>query len=69
MKKEKSLDIAATNNGVKKETTLFFNRNGTIENIGNSPAFAKASFSLSKDQIIFSELIETEIGYCIIGFN
>ena len=58
-----------TDKKLKFKTTKLFTRTGKIEDVGNSDEIVKAGFSLSKDNKIYPEVIETSSGYFIIGFN
>ena len=53
----------------KLTSTKLFTRTGNIEEVGNSDEFIKAGFSLNKDNRIYPEIIETSLGYYIIGFK
>ena len=53
----------------KLTTTKLFNRTGSIEEVGTPDEFIKAGFSLNKDNRIYPEIIETSLGYYIIGFK
>ncbi len=50
-------------------STPLFSRNGNIEEIGNSPEFIQAGFSLNENKKIFPEIIETGLGYYLVGFK
>ena len=56
-------------NKLKFKSTELFTRAGNIKDVGNSDEIVKAGFSLSKDNKIYPEVIETSFGYFIIGFN
>ncbi len=68
-KEAKTLAQLAKNNNLELKTTPLFSRSGSIQEIGNSPEFIQAGFSLNENQKIFPELIETEMGYYIVGFK
>ncbi len=53
----------------KLTSTKLFTRTGSIEEVGNPDEFIKAGFSLNKDKRIYPEIIETSLGYYIIGFK
>ncbi|MBU1342110.1 MAG: SurA N-terminal domain-containing protein [Proteobacteria bacterium] len=65
----KTLDQLATEYHLKLKTTELFTRNSTIEGVGNSPEFIHAAFSLNEKKTTNSEIIETPLGYYIIGFK
>jgi len=64
-------DIAqlAEKHSLTYESTDLFTRNGSIEGVENSEKIVKAGFSLSEDNTIFPETVETFQGYYIIGFK
>lgn len=51
------------------KTTQLFSRNGNAENIENSPEFIQAAFSLTKENQVYPEVVETLNGYYIIGLK
>ena len=59
----------AKDNNLELKTTSLFSRNSGIENIGNSTEFIQACFSLNEKHKIYPEIIETELGYYLIGFK
>ena len=65
----KTLIQLAKDNHLELKMTPLFSRNGNIEEIGNSPEFIQASFSLNQMKTIFPEIIETGLGYYLVGFK
>ena len=65
----KTLDQPGRDKNLIIKSTKLFTRTSNIEEIGNSPEFIKASFSLNDNNKIYPELIETAFGYCVIGFK
>ena len=61
-------NLSKENNFILKSTKLF-TRNSNVEDIGNSPAFVRASFSLNENNKIFPEIIEVASKYYIVGFK
>lgn len=51
------------------KTTQLFSRSGNAENIENSSEFIQAGFSLTKENQVYPEVIETPKGYYIIGLK
>ncbi len=68
-KETQSLAQIAKDNRLELKTTPLFSRNGTIEDIGNSPEFIQAGFSVNENQKIFPEIIEAPTGYYLVGFK
>ena len=64
-----AIEQSGKDNKLKIKTTKLFTRAGKIEDVGNSDEIVKAGFSLSKDNKIYPEIIETSFGYLIVGFN
>ena len=50
-------------------STELFTRTGTIKDVDNADKFIKAGFSLSEDNRIYPEVIETLQGYYVVGFK
>lgn len=69
LKDTKSLPQLAKDNNLELKATPLFSRNGSIADIGNSPEFIQAGFSLKENQEFFPEVIETDLGYYLIGFK
>jgi len=65
----KALDKPAKEQNIEVKSTKLFTRTGTVEDVGNSPEFIQASFSLNDNNKIYPETIETSLGYYIIGFK
>ncbi len=65
----KSLVPAAGKYNLEIKSTKLFARNSNIEIIGNLPEFTQAGFSLSKENMIHSEIIESKNGYYVLGFK
>jgi len=65
----KTLAQTAKDNNLELKATPLFSRNGGIEEIGNSPEFIQAGFSLTENRSIFPEVVETASGYYIVGFK
>ncbi len=55
--------------GLKVETTGFFKRNGSIENIGFENEITKSAFLLSKKNKIPDDVIKGKKGYYVIRFK
>ena len=55
--------------GLKVETTGFFKRNGSIQNIGFENEIAKAAFLLSKKKKLHDDVIKGKKGYYVIRFK
>ena len=68
-KEAQSLALIARDHRLELKTTPLFSRNGTIEDIGNSPEFIQAGFSVNENQKIFPEIIENPTGYYLIEFK
>ena len=68
-KDAKTLAQLAKDHNLELKTSPLFSRNGSIQEIGNSPEFIRAGFSLNENRKIFPELIETAVGYYIVGFK
>jgi len=68
-KETQSLAQVAKDHRLELKTTPLFSRNGTIEDIGNSPEFIQAGFSVNENQKIFPEIIEAPTGYYLVGFK
>jgi len=65
----KTLDTLAKEHQLKLNATKLFTRNSSIEGVGNSSEFNQASFSLSQNNKVYPEIIETSSKYYIIGFK
>lgn len=68
-KDAKTLAQLAKDHNLELKSTALFSRNGAIEDIGNSPEFIQAGFSLSEKHPIYPEIVETPKGYYLIGFK
>jgi len=64
-----SLEEESAKFGLKVETTGFFKRNGSIENIGFENEIAKSAFLLSKKNNIPDDVIKGKKGYYVIRFK
>ncbi len=64
-----TLPQLAKDNNLEIKATPLFSRNGKIEDIGNSSEFIQAGFSLNENKKIFPEIVETGLGYYLIGFK
>lgn len=67
--KNKSLIPAAGKSDLEIKSTKLFARNGSIEGVGNLPAFSKAAFSLNTEGEIYPEMIESPNGFYVIAFK
>ncbi|MBT3177425.1 MAG: peptidyl-prolyl cis-trans isomerase [Desulfobacula sp.] len=65
----KTLEQLARDHELSLKSTKFFKRNTKVEEVGNSPEFIKASFSLNKTNKIHPEIIEVSSKYYILGFK
>jgi peptidyl-prolyl cis-trans isomerase D len=68
-KEAQSLAQVAKDHRLELKATSLFSRNGTVEDIGNSPEFIQAGFSVNENQKIFPEIIEASTGYYLVGFK
>ncbi|WP_300458529.1 SurA N-terminal domain-containing protein [Desulfobacula sp.] len=64
-----TLDLAGKDHSLTVKSTELFTRNATIEDVGSSPEFIRASFSLNETNKIYPETIETPAGFYLIGFK
>jgi peptidyl-prolyl cis-trans isomerase D len=64
-----TLDLPGKEHPLTGKSTELFARNATVEGVGNSPEFIRASFSLNANNKIYPEIIETPTGFYIIGFK
>ncbi|WP_457554088.1 peptidylprolyl isomerase [Desulfobacula sp.] len=65
----KTLNELAKEYHATLKTTELFTRNSQIKEVGNSPEFIQASFSLNENNKIYPEIIEISSRYYIIGFK
>ncbi|MBU1194938.1 MAG: SurA N-terminal domain-containing protein [Proteobacteria bacterium] len=65
----KDLTQTAQDFKLDMKTTQLFSRAGNAENMENSSEFIQAGFSLTKENQIYPEVIETPKGYYIIGLK
>ncbi len=66
---EKSLKQIEKKYQLDTNSTKLFTRSSSVENIGNSPDFLQASFSLTKNEPVYSKPVKIPEGYCIIAFK
>ena len=64
-----NLDKAAKENNLEIVTTDRFTRNEPIPKIGRSDTFNRAAFTLTPEQPVYSEVIQTDQGFFIIAYN
>ncbi|MFA5902832.1 MAG: SurA N-terminal domain-containing protein [Desulfobacula sp.] len=69
LKDAKTMGQLVKENNLELKVTPLFSRNGNIEEIGNSPEFIQAGFSLNENKKIYPEIIETGLGYYLVGFK
>ena len=69
IKSAKSLKEIAKANKLTVQTSKPFSRNGFVDAAGNSKAFIEAGFSVDEKQPVHPEVVETPLGFFIIGFN
>jgi len=65
----KNLDELAKEYPEKFKSTKLFTRNEAIEGVGNSLKFNEAGFTLNQNNKIYPKIIETQVGFCVIGFK
>ena len=66
---EKTIETLAKENQLTLKSTKLFTRNSNVEDVGNSPEFIQASFSLNEKNKIYPEIIDVSSKYYIIGFK
>ncbi len=66
---QKTLENLAKDNNFILKSTKLFTRSSTVEDIGNSPAFVQASFSLKGKNQIHPEIIDVDSKFYIVGFK
>jgi peptidyl-prolyl cis-trans isomerase D len=64
-----TIDQLAKNSSLTLKSTELFTRNSRVEEVGNSPEFIQASFSLNETNKIYPEIIEVLSKYYIIGLK
>jgi peptidyl-prolyl cis-trans isomerase D len=64
-----NLDKTAKENNLEIATTDRFTRNEPIQKIGRSDTFNRAAFTLTPEQPVYSEVIQTDQGFFIIAYN
>ncbi len=60
---------AALDNNLTVSTTDWFSRNEPVREIGRSESFSKAAFSLTPEQPLHREVVQTNQGFFIIAYN
>jgi len=65
----KTLFQLSKDNNLDLKATPLFSRDDNIADIGRFPEFIQAGFSLNENQKIFPEIVETGLGYYLIGFK
>jgi len=66
---ENTLEKMAMEHKLTLKSTKLFTRDSRVEEVGNSPEFVQASFSLKENNKIYPEIIEISSKYYIIGFK
>jgi len=66
---DSTLENIAKENKLSLNSTKLFTRNDRVEEVGNSPEFIQAGFSLKENNKIYPEIIEVSSKYYIIGFK
>ena len=64
-----SMEEESAKSGLKADTTGFFKRNGSIENIGSENEIVKAAFLLSNKNRLHDDAIKGKKGYYVIRFK
>lgn len=64
-----NIQQAALDNNLSVSTTDWFSRNEPVREIGRSESFSKAAFSLTAEQPLHPEVLQTNQGFFIIAYN
>ncbi|MDZ7665312.1 MAG: SurA N-terminal domain-containing protein [Desulfotignum sp.] len=63
------IDQTALENGLTVSTSDWFTRNETVQDIGRSDALIRAAFSLTPEQPVHPEVLQTNQGFFIIAYH
>jgi len=64
-----SLDQLIKDHPEKAKSTELFTRNGSVKGVADAADFIQAGFSLNDKKKVYSEIIETQDGFYLIGFK